>query len=300
MKQEKPVEQQPATVATRTTTTAVTAPITDDEKVVERAKRGLQDPDDTNVTSNETATVTQEPQREEEGREGSATSSTTVNALFEHFETVEKRFEAVEKERTETQDRIASLKQTLSVLQEPSAQTEGVGGGGGISDTVAKAAILSALDVEVEDNSGLYVEPVQSSDATVAPDGGGAVVHVVGEILGGEGGGGTEPTADQSGCHMVGEILGGEGGGGTEPTADQSGPNISAGDQSGTDTVPHGVATTDNPLVPKPTKLDQTVPKSSSTGASPPSTSAATVPSTAVKTGRQKRQLAASFARSTS
>ena len=281
------------------TTTAVTAPITDDEKVVERAKRGLQDsePDDPNVTSNEMATVTQEPRREEEGGEGSATSSTTVNALFEHFETVEKRFEAVEKERTETQDRIASLKQTLSVLQEPSAQTEG---GGGISDTVAKAAILSALDVEVEDDSGSYMEPVQSSDATVAPDGGGVVVHVVGEILGGEGGGGTEPTADQSGRHMVGELLGGEGGGGTEPTTDQSGPNISTGDQSGTDTVPHGVATTDNPLVPKPTKLDQTVPQSSSTGASPPSTSATTVPSTAVKTGRQKRQLAASFARSTS
>ena len=275
VKREKPVQQEssPSKAAT-----AVSAPITDDEKVVERAKLGLQGGEterQTGQPDKEAAAITQDSGRGGE-EEGQAEASGDIDELLEHVETFEINFEAVEKERTETEERIASLKQTLSVLQKPVA---GVEGGGG--DAVAKAAILSALEVTVEDDSGAYMEPVQSSDATVAPDGGeeGVVVHVVGEILGGDGGGGAEPPVDES-----------------EPNAStvvQSGTNAASPGQDGS-------GTTNSP--PQVAKADQTGQTSSSTEASPTSSSTSNVPSTAVKTtGRPKmRQLAASFSRSTS
>ena len=271
MKREKPVEQEPSPSHTAT---AVSAPITDDEKVVERAKLGLQGQRSTAPPDEGATALTQESEREGEGEEGGQVEhSGSIDNRMERVEMVEKCVEAAEKDRMEAQEKISSLKQTLSVVQKPIVQMEGTGGGG---DMVAKAAILSALEVEVEDDSSTYVVPEQSSDAAVAPDGGGEGVVV----------------------HVVGEILGGGVGGGAEPTADQSEPNVSTVVQSGTNTTPpaHGVVTADSPRVPNQANVDQTVQTSSSTEASP----ATTVPSMAVKTGRQKRQLAASFSRSTS
>ena len=269
VKREKPVEQEPLPSHAPT---AVSAPITDDEKVVERAKLGLQGQRSTAPPDEGATALTQESEGEGEGEErGQVEHSGSIENRIEHVEMV---IEAAEKDRMEAQEKIASLKQTLSVVQKPIVQMEGTGGEGGVGDMVANAAILSALEVEVEDDSGTYVVAEQPSDAAVVPDGGGegVVVHVVGEIL--------------------------SVGGGAEPTADQSEPDVSTVVQSGTNTTPpaHGVVTADSPRVPNQANVDQTVQTSSSTEASP----ASTVPSTAVKMGRQKRQLAASFSRSTS
>ena len=271
VKLDKPVKREsPSPTVTSSTC------ITDDEKV-EEAKRGLHASANENPPVSESDTdagsVSRESDKEEEEEraDADATTSANVEVLFERDQIEEKM---------ETQQTGDSLLQTVSVVQDSATQVEGDGKteSEGVDDAMVKAAILSALEVGVEDDSGTYVEPVQSSDAA-APDGGGvgAVVHVVGDILGGEGGGG-DP----------------------RPITDQSEPNSSTGIESGSSVDPTVVGTTPEPQVPNPTNLDQTSQTSSPTESpSSPTASASAVPCTAVKTGRSKRQLAASFVRNT-
>ena len=246
-------------------------------------------------------------------------------------ETILKRLDVVEQERKETQQKIANLTQTLSIVQDPLTQAESpnvitpltenrTAASGGeekvqsIDDIVVKAAIVSALDIDAGDGDGDYQESVQPSDAMVPSGGGvGGVVHVVGEIIGGGG---------------IGEA--------PVPSV----PNVSMQDvmtQSGGDGVPqvysypstedHVLATTHQQL-PEPTTANQTtvtaftdqygqstistdqqvpaslthLPPTNATegGASrPPSLAPSNVPSSAMKMTRPKRQLAASFSKST-
>ena len=259
-KQEKPVKRGSVNQATAD----ASACITDDEKVVERVKRGLQRPMLEGPTSSEAAAVERGPMRGNEEGTGAPTESSSTNRE-EQVEDLESRFEIITKERLGTQQRIDALKQTLSVLQDPS---EASGAEKSESDKVAAAIFANVLDVELGNDSGTYVEAVQSSDATVAPGGGGEgpVMHVVGEILGAP-----------------------------EPTVGESEPNVSTASHSGVPQPTHSVATTDDP---KPTNVNQAEQTGSTVGPSPPSSSA--VPGTATKVGRPKRQLAASFARNTS
>ena len=270
--------------------------------------------------------TTREPS---EGRSSESDSRGKV-ASTDAEQTIMKRLEVVEKERRETQQKIASLTQTLSIVRDPQTQVESpdvvapvpenrTAATGGeekvqsIDDVIAKAAIVSAMEVDIGDSDGDYQESVQSSDAMVPGGGGvGEVVHVVGEIIGGGG---------------IGEA--------PVPSV----PDVSVRDvttQSGRDSVPqsysspmtedHSSATT-HQQVPKPTThqtmvtasanqdnqptttTDQQVPANltplpptnvtESVSSNPPSLPPPNVPSSATKTSRPKRQLAASFSKST-
>lgn len=108
------------------------------------------------------------------------------------------RFEVAHKERIESQQKIASLSQTLSVVQDVAGsdsrerQTHEVVDNKVVGDPVAQAAIVSAMEIDIPDDDGVCIEPVQSSDATLVPSGD-EVLEVVGEILGGEGSSRVEP-----------------------------------------------------------------------------------------------------------
>ena len=248
--------------------------ITDDEKAKEKAEKGLQTVENEKVTFSEVdesmESTTQELQGEEELK-ALASASTKVEELYE-------RYGMAEKESVETQNKISRLKQTLSVLKDPAAQAKATSGGlsedeSKMADAVAKAAIVSALEDDIEDPDSTYFVPVQTSDSTTPPSEG---VCVVGEILGGEG------SLDN-----------------LAPQAD----DFAAGNQGSTSVTPQvdDVTTTEQQQpVPRPTELGQTMPEGSSTESSPPSAPVSTVPGTAVKSGRPKRQLAASFVRGTS
>ena len=284
---------------------ATSACITDDEKVVEKAKQSLQSPLKGENGKEEAEQIGLDPNSSQgdskRGAESDALSVEPADQVVTGLEErMVERLETAHREGLETQQRIARLTQTLAVMQDPilpphvvfSMQTTAEGSGEETADSIAHAAIASALEADVKDNDGQYLEPVQSSDALI-PGGGGVagVVHVVGEILGGGG----------------------------VPT-DPSHPHIS---QGGRDPVPqsHSYPTTDddasatsNRPAPDQTTTDQKEPKeaTATTGAntrtktatsSPPpssssSSSSSNVPSSSVKTSRPKRQLAASFSKS--
>lgn len=276
--------------------------ITDDEKVqVERAKRTLESTAETSVAAETEPVVTQEPERDSAVEGELDTDPSTVE------DAIMQRLEVVQKEKIETQQKIASLTQTMSVLMDKSteivspnvivplsqASTPGDTGGGGITqtvgDTIAQAAIRSGLEVDEEDSVD-YQEPVQPSDAGISSDMvGEAEVHVVGEILSGESG--VAPA-------LIGQ---------------QPELNLSVQDtgQSDRDDIQQSYrddelnSATEDQQVPKPTVTDQpllnTIPESSASAANKQSPPTATnMPSSAVKTSRPKRQLAASFSKSTS
>ena len=251
-----------------------------------------------------------------------------VGEVEKQEESLMKRLKIVEKERVEAEQRIASLTQTMTVLKDTSSEVESPNVTVPLSeagttiegerveektsvvadDAVAQAAIVTVQETSKEDSDDEYQEAVQSSDA-----GAGGVrmaeVHVVGEILGGE---------------SVGEILGGESVMIPPPTAGQSDTNLSVLDTtqtataaSDTGTTPQSnsyptvadgqPATTDQPL-PTPATTSQTVDTTSTSqaegaaSASKPSPlpTSASLPATAVKISRPKRQLAASFTKGTS
>lgn len=277
--------------------------ITDDEKVqVERAKRTLENTPDTFVAAETDPVVTQEPERDsaEEGK-----LDTVPNAVED---AIMKQLEVVQKEKIETQQKIASLTQTMSVLMDKSTDInspnvtvplsqasrpmdEGDTGGENVhtvGDTVAQAAIRGVLEADEEDSDD-YQEPVQPSDAGSSDIVGTPEVHVVGEILSGESG--VAPA-------LIGQ---------------QHELNLSVQDagQSDRDNIQESyqddqlTSATEDQQVPDPTVRDQpmtsTVPESSASAANKQSPPTATnIPSSAVKTSRPKRQLAASFSKSTS
>lgn len=275
--------------------------ITDDEKVqVERAKRTLENTQDTSVTAKTEPVVTQEPERDSavEG-ELDTDPSAAEDAIMQ-------RLEVAQKERIETLQKIDNLTQTMSVLMDKSteivspnvivassqASIPGDTGGGitqTVGDTIAQAAIRSGLEVEEEDSDD-YQEPVQPSDAGTSSD-------IVGEAE----------------VHVVGEILSGESGVAPALIGQQPELSISVQDvgQSDRDSIQQSykddelTSATEDQKIPKPTVRDQpllsTIPESSASAANKQSPPTATnIPSSAVKTSRPKRQLAASFSKSTS
>lgn len=276
--------------------------ITDDEKVqVERAKRSLDTIPD--VAAETEPVVTNEPDRDS-AVEGKLDDNSTVPNTAK--DGIMKRLEVVQKERIEAQQKIASLTQTMSVLMDKSTEIksssvmvpsseatrpldEGDTGGGNVhtaGDTVAQAAIKSVLEVDEEDSDD-YQEPVQPSDAVTSSDmASTAEVHVVGEILSGESG--VAPA-------LIGQ----------QPELNISVQDASQSDRDKSCQDDQLTSATKDQQVPKPTVIDQpmlsTVPEGSASTAnkqSPPTTT--NIPSSAVKTSRPKRQLAASFSKSTS
>ena len=246
-------------------------------------------------------------------------------------QTILKRLDEVEKERKETQQKIASLTQTLSIVQDPLTQVESpnviapltenrTAATGGeekvqnIDDIVVKAAIVSALDIDVGDGDGNYQESVQPSDATVPSGGGvGGVVHVVGEIIGG-GGIGEAPVSSVPNVAMQ-DVVNQSGGDGvpqvhsypsTEDhvfaTTHQQVPNPTTANQTTAtalaDQLSQSATSTDQQV---PASLTHLPPTNATEGAAskPPSLAPSNVPSSAMKTTRPKRQLAASFSKGT-
>ena len=298
--------------------------ITDDEKVVEKAKQNLEKVVEVGTTAGEDSANTVPSPREDgedgeggEGleREGGAIAGSNSQLQADKGERLLERFENIEKEKTEITEKIARLTQTMSVMQapipitdipsandiEPVQEASGQGESVGLSDEVARAAIAGAL----EDHSGQYVEPMQPSDTSTSGDGDVSVVHVVGEILGKEGS----------------EILPPLDVAGSEP--DTSGDTLP---QAHGHPLPDQHRATSDQTIPRPTTADETTLASpsnqpitttdyqtrtspnqaaagtavavgteggdgSNTTSSPPSNA----PGSAVKTTRSKRQLAATF-----
>lgn len=254
----------------------------------------MQTPADTTAPGGAVPEVVDKPRESSEGLEGENEPSKVADVE----ESIMKRLEVAEKEKNKSLQMIANLTQTMSVIRDTSTQVESSNviappsevskpteerERDTVGDMVAQAAILSALEVDRKDSDDDYVEPIQSSDVvTSGAEVSAAEVHVVGEILGGECGELTNPSVpvedSSSGCTA---------------TTDQQVPKPATVSQMALPIVSDQPTTTSDQQLPKTTTT--TVTTGAESKASVCKQASVGIPSSAVKTSRPKRQLAASF-----
>ena len=246
-------------------------------------------------------------------------------------EVIIKRLEAAQKDNIETQQRMASLTQTMTVLSSTPSSVEssnvippvsevgsdgggrggGGGGGGGemvstasvAGDSSAQAAALGAGgDGRGDSDEEKYEEAVQPTDAGASV----GEIHVVGEILGGKGflsaavdaeADQTESTATKQGvtvesAHTLDDHISST----VEPSPASQIPNTDTAQL----TPSHSIATDQQDSQLTTSQAAHSQPAGVSAVKSFSSLPSTGIPSTAIKTSRPKRQLAASFTRDTS